>query len=173
MTSHLINSEDKTSLSLEELANEFRLIQSGSKRISIFGTRNLPITHQQIVEILASSLAEAGNIIVTSGGVSGVNFATIQGTLRHHAHKLEVVLPQTIAQQSPEVQESLKQVNLVVEHPERLEMEFAEASRICYNEIIDTTHQLICFLYHNSNTLKKAIEYAKLNHKIVTAFYLD
>ncbi len=173
MSIHLINSESETSLSLDELANELRWIQAGSKRISIIGTRNLSITHQQVVEMISSASVQAGNTIITSGGASGVNFAAMQGALKSAPEKLEVILPQTISQQALEVQECLKQVKLVIEHPDRAEMEFAEASRICYHEIIDTAHQLICFLYHDSNTLIKAVDYAKFNHKIVTIFYLD
>ena len=173
MTTHLIRGESETTLSLDELASELRLIQSGSKRISIIGTRNLSITHQQIVETIACSLTQEGNTVITSGGASGVNLAAIKGALKGNPEKLEVILPQTIKLQSSEVQECLKQVRVITEHPERLNMEFAEASRICYNEIVDTAHQLICFLYHDSNTLLKAVEYAKINHKIVTVFYLD
>jgi DNA recombination-mediator protein A len=173
VTIHLIDSESETTLSLDELASELRLIQSGSKRISIIGTRNLSITHQQIVETISSALTQAGNTIITSGGASGVNFAAIQGALKSAPDKLEVILPQTTKEQTLEVQECLKQVKVVIEHVDRVNMEFAEASRICYNEIVDTAHQLICFLYHDSNTLMKAVEYAKFNRKIVTVFYLD
>ncbi len=174
MTIHFISGESETSLSLDELASELRLIQSGEKRISIIGTRNLSITHQQIVETISYALVEAGNTVITSGGASGVNFAAIKGALRaSKGEKLEVILPQTVKEQAGEVQELLSQVRMVVEHPDRVEMDFAEASRICYNEIIDTSHQLICFLYHDSNTLIKAVDHAKFNHKIVTVFYLD
>jgi hypothetical protein len=173
VTTHLINSETEATLSLDELTEELRLIQSGSKRISIIGTRNLSITHQQIVETISYALVQAGNTVITSGGASGVNLAAIKGAIKGAPEKLEVILPQTIAQQPTEVKEYLKSVKMVVEHPDRVDMEFSEASRICYNEITDSAHQLICFLYHDSNTLVKAIDYAKINHKIVTAFYLD
>lgn len=173
MTNHLVSGETETDLSLDELANEFKIIQSGSKRISIFGTRNLSITHQQVVETIACALTQAGNTIITSGGASGVNFAAIEGALKGDPTKLEVILPQTINEQSPEVQEKLKEVRHIAEHKDRVDMDFAEASRICYNEIVDSAHQLICFLYHDSNTLAKAVEHAKFNHKIVTVFYLD
>ncbi|MDJ0625765.1 MAG: DNA-processing protein DprA [Candidatus Caenarcaniphilales bacterium] len=171
MTNHLISGE--TDLSLDELANEFKIIQSGEKRISIIGTRNLSIIHQQIVETLSCALVQAGNTIITSGGASGVNFAAIEGALKGDPSKLEVILPQTIKEQPLEVQDKLKEVRLVTEHTDRVDMDFSEASRICYNEIVDAAHQLICFLYHDSNTLAKAVEYAKFNHKIVTVFYLD
>lgn len=52
-------------------------------------------------------------------------------------------------------------------------MTLADASRICNREIIDECQQLICFLYHDSETLKESIEYAHMQHKIVTVFYLD
>ncbi|MDX1918431.1 MAG: DNA-processing protein DprA [Candidatus Caenarcaniphilales bacterium] len=173
MTINIISGETEELLSVDELTNEFRLIQSGEKRISIIGTRNLSITHQQVVEAVASAMVNARNTVVTSGGASGVNFAAMRGAINSSPDLLEVVLPQTIDLQPHEVQEYIKKAKLVIEHPERKEMEFSEASRICYNEIIDTTHQLICFLYHDSRTLLRAVDYAKLNHKIVTVFYLD
>jgi hypothetical protein len=170
---NIISGESETLLSLDELSSELRMIQSGEKRISIIGTRNLSITHQQIVETIAFALVEANNTVITSGGASGVNFAAIRGALKGSQERLHVILPQTAKEQSQEVQDCLSQVRMVTEHPERINMDFAEASRICYNEIVDTAHQLICFLYHDSKTLIKAVEYAKLNHKIVTVFYLD
>lgn len=173
MTNHLISGETDTSLSLDELASELRMIQSSSKRVSIIGTRNISITHQKIVEVISLALVQAGNTVITSGGASGVNFAAMEGAIQGDPTKLEVILPQTIKQQPAEVQEKLKNIRVVIEHTDRVEMEFAEASRICYNEIVDAAHQLICFLYHDSNTLAKAVEYAKINHKIVTVFYLD
>ncbi|MFN5539612.1 MAG: DNA-processing protein DprA [Candidatus Melainabacteria bacterium] len=174
VTTHLIKGESKSdTLSLDELSNELRMIQSGQKRISIIGTRNLSITHQRIVETISYALVQAENTVITSGGSSGVNLAAIQGAIKHSSDYLEVILPQTIEQQPQDMRQCLKEVRLITEHPERLEMDFAEASRLCYNEIIDTAHQVICFLYHDSKTLLKALDYAKINHKIVTAFYLD
>lgn len=174
MTFNFISGETSTEdLTLEELSNQFRMIQSGERRIAIIGTRNLPIIQQQIIETLSFALAEARNTIITSGGASGVNSAAIKGALRASPELLEVVLPQTLAEQAQETKDSLQGIKLLIEHPERKEMDFAEASLICYKEIISSAHQLICFLYHDSKTLEKTIEYAKMIRKIVTVFYFD
>ena len=46
----------------DQLAHELATIQKSSKRIAIIGSRNLPITHQQIIETLAFVLASQGNV---------------------------------------------------------------------------------------------------------------
>ena len=159
---------------VDTLVEELKLIQNiGTRKIAIIGTRNLSLMHQQLVEILSYALVVSGNIIITSGGASGVNSAVIKGACRADQNKLEVILPQTIGQQPTEVQNALIGIKGVQEHPERQNMTLADASRICNREIIEMTHQLICFLYHDSHTLKEAIEYAHMQHKIVTKFYLD
>ena len=159
---------------VDTLVEELKLIQNvGTRKIAIIGTRNLSLMHQQLVEILAYALVISGNIIITSGGASGVNSAVIKGACRADQSKLEVILPQTIGQQPSEVQNALIGIKGVIEHPDRQNMTLADASRICNREIVESAHQLICFLYHDSHTLKESIEYAHMQHKIVTRFYLD
>ena len=159
---------------IDTLVEELKLIQNvGTRKIAIIGTRNLSLMHQQLVEILAYALIISGNLIITSGGASGVNSAVIKGACRADQNKLEVILPQTIGQQLSDVQNALIGIRGVIEHPDRQNMTLADASRICNREIVDSSHQLICFLYHDSNTLKESIEYAHMQHKIVTIFYLD
>jgi predicted Rossmann-fold nucleotide-binding protein len=159
---------------VDSLVEELRLIQNiGTRKIAIIGTRNLSLMHQQLVEILSYALVVSGNIILTSGGASGVNAAVIKGAVRADQAKLEVVLPQTISQQPTEVQNALIGIKMIHEHPERTNMTLADASRICNREIVEASQQLITFLYHDSHTLKEAIEYAHMQHKIVTKFYLD
>ena len=159
---------------VDTLVEELKLIQNiGTRKISIIGTRNLSLTHQQLVEILAYALVISGNIVITSGGASGVNAAVIKGACRADSSKLEVILPQTIGKQPTEVQNALIGLKGVTEHPERQNMTLADASRICNREIVESAHQVICFLYHDSHTLKESIEYAHMQHKIVTVFYLD
>lgn len=159
---------------VDTLVEELKLIQNiGTRKIAIVGTRNLSLTHQQLVEILSYALVISGNIILTSGGSSGVNSAVIKGAARGDKEKLEVILPQTIGQQPTDVQNALIGIPKIHEHPERQNMTLADASRICNREIIDECHQLITFLYHDSHTLKESIEYAHMQHKIVTVFYLD
>lgn len=158
---------------VDQLAMELATIQRSSKRIAIIGSRNLPITHQQIIETISEALVKQGNIIITSGGSSGTNAAAIRGAMKANPEKLKVILPQTIGQQPSDVQDQLIGVPNIVEHPDRAMMTLADASRICNKEIIEDCQQLICFLSHTSGTLHKAVEHAEDAHKVVTIFYLD
>ena len=158
---------------IDTLAQELATIRQSAKRIAIIGSRNLTITHQQIIETLTTSLVMQGNTIITSGGSSGTNAAAIRGAMKANPDKLKVILPQTIGQQPSDVQDQLIGVPNIVEHPDRAMMTLADASRICNREIISECQQLICFLSHTSNTLHKAVDFAEDSHKVVTVFYLD
>lgn len=158
---------------IDQLAHELATIQQSAKKIAIIGSRNLPITHQQIIETLTFALAGNNNTVITSGGSSGTNAATIRGAMKANPEKLKVILPQTIGQQPSDVQDQLIGVPNIVEHPDRAMMTLADASRICNREIIDECQQLVCFLSHTSGTLHKAVAYAEEAHKVVTTFYLD
>ena len=158
---------------VDELALELATIKQPAKRIAIIGSRNLAITHQQMIEMLTTALVMQGNTIITSGGSCGTNAAAIRGAMKSNPDKLKVILPQTIGQQPSDVQDQLIGVPNIVEHSDRAMMTLADASRVCNREIIDDCNQLICFLSHTSNTLHKAVEYAESNHKVVTVFYLD
>lgn len=166
-----VSEEDANTV--DQLALELATIQQTEKRIAIIGSRNLPITHQQIIETLSYALVSQGNTVITSGGSSGTNAATIRGAMKSNPEKLKVILPQTIGQQPSDVQDQLIGVPNIIEHSDRAMMTLADASRICNREIIDDCQQLICFLSHTSNTLHKAIDYAEESHKVITAFYLD
>ena len=166
-----ISEEDANTV--DQLAVELATIRQQAKRIAIIGSRNLPITHQQIIEMLTTMLVRQGNTIITSGGSSGTNAAAIRGAMKANPEKLKVILPQTIGQQPSDVQDQLIGVPNIVEHPDRAMMTLADASRICNREIIDECQQVICFLSHTSNTLHKACEYGEESHKVVTMFYLD
>lgn len=158
---------------VDELAMELATIQQSAKRIAIIGSRNLPITHQQLIETLATALIRQGNTIITSGGSSGTNAAVIRGAMKSNPERLKVILPQTIGQQPSDVQDQLIGIPNIVEHPDRAMMTLADASRVCNREIIDDCNQLICFLSHTSKTLHKAVEYAEEGYKVITVFYLD
>ena len=158
---------------IDELALELATIKQPAKRIAIIGSRNLAITHQQMIEMLTTALVMQGNTIITSGGSCGTNAAAIRGAMKSNPDKLKVILPQTIGQQPSDVQDQLIGVPNIVEHSDRAMMTLADASRVCNREIIDDCNQLICFLSHTSNTLHKAVEYAEEKHKVVTVFYLD
>lgn len=164
---------DKGPDTVDELAMELATIQQSAKRIAIIGSRNLPITHQQLIETLSTALVMQGCTIITSGGSSGTNAAAIRGAMKANPDKLKIILPQTIGQQPSDVQDQLIGIPNIVEHPDRAMMTLADASRVCNREIIDDCNQLICFLSHTSKTLHKAVEYAEENYKVVTVFYLD
>ena len=158
---------------IDQLAHELATIQQSAKRIAIIGSRNLPITHQQIIETLTLALVSQGNTIITSGGSSGTNAAAIRGAMKSDPVKLKVILPQTIGQQPSDVQDQLIGVPNIIEHSDRAMMTLADASRICNREIIDECQQLVSFLSHTSGTLHNAVAYAEESHKVVTVFYLD
>ena len=166
-----VSNEDANTV--DQLAVELATIRQQAKRIAIIGSRNLPITHQQIIEMLTTMLVRQGNTIITSGGSSGTNAAAIRGAMKANPEKLKVILPQTIGQQPSDMQDQLIGVPNIIEHPDRAMMTLADASRICNREIIDECQQVICFLSHTSNTLHKACEYGEESHKVVTMFYLD
>ena len=157
----------------DQLAAELMALRNPAKAIAIIGSRNIPLPHQNLIEAIAYSLAKEGNTVVTSGGSSGTNAASIRGALRANPDKLKVILPQTLTQQPSDVQDQLIGVNHLQEHPEWQMMTLADASRLCNREIVDACQQLIIFLNHDSRTLHTALEYAEENHKIVTRFYLD
>lgn len=157
----------------DELAAELSMLQQKSKVVAIIGSRNIPLPHQQLVEMIAFSLTHEGNRVVTSGGSSGSNAAAIRGAMRGNPELLKVILPQTIGQQPSDVQDQLIGVPCIVEHPEWSMMKLADASRLCNREIIDEAQQVIILLTHDSPTLQNAIEYANDNHKLVTCLYLD
>jgi hypothetical protein len=168
-----VEDTDDSADTVDQLAHELATIQQPAKKIAIIGSRNLPITHQQIIETLSYALVEKGNTLITSGGSSGTNAAAIRGAMRAEPHRICVVLPQTIGQQPSDVQDQLIGVPNIVEHADRAMMTLADASRICNREIIDECQQLVCFLSHTSGTLHKAVAYAEEGHKVVTVFYLD
>ena len=158
---------------VDELSMELATIKQSAKRIAIIGSRNLAITHQQMIETLTTALVMQGNTIITSGGSYGTNAAAIRGAMKSNPEKLKVILPQTIGQQPSDVQNQLIGVPNIIEHADRAMMTLADASRVCNREIIDDCNQLICFLSHTSKTLHTAVEYAEETHKVVTVFYLD
>src|SRR4029078_7828010 len=103
---------------IDELAQELLLIQQSAPRpVSIIGTRNLPLTHQQLVEMLSYALVLSGNQVVTSGGANGRNMAAIRGAQRANPDRLEIILPQTIGQQPTEVQDLLIGIKHITEYP--------------------------------------------------------
>ncbi len=158
---------------LDTLTQELAAIQqTGSKRVALLGSRHVPITHQQLIEMMSYALVLAGNRLMTSGA-TGTNSAAIKGAMRAEPNLLTVILPQSLERQPQESQEQLKQVIHLVENPENDHLSLAEASALCNREIISRCQQLICFAFHDSHTLLKTCEEAEEQRKLVTLFYFD
>ncbi len=154
---------------LQELA---AIQQTGSKRIALLGSRHVPITHQNLIEMMSYALVLEGNRLITSGS-TGTNFAAIRGALRADPSLLTVILPQTMDRQPRESREQLENVMHLVENPGNNSLSLAEASALCNQEIISRCQQLIGFAFHDSRTLLQTCQDAEDQHKIVTLFYFD
>lgn len=154
---------------LQELAT---IQQTGAKRLAILGSRHVPITHQNMIEMMSYALALGGNRIITSGA-TGTNSAVIRGALRADANLLTVILPQSMARQPRESQEQLAQVMHLVENPANDNLSLGEASAICNQEIVSRCQQLVCFAFHDSRILLQACHEAEEQRKVVTLFYFD
>lgn len=158
---------------LDTLAQELAAIQqTGSKRVAILGSRHVPIIHQQLIEMMSYALVLAGNRLLTSGA-TGTNAAVIKGAMRADPNLLTVILPQSLERQPRESQEQLKQVIHLIEKPEHDHLSLGEASSLCNTEIVSRCQQLICFAFHDSQTLLQTCADAEDQHKLVTLFYFD
>ncbi|MGB3511073.1 MAG: DNA recombination-mediator protein A [Microcoleaceae cyanobacterium] len=154
---------------LEEL---LAIQQTGSKRIGLLGSRHVPITHQQLIELLSYALVLGSNHIITSGA-TGTNLAVVRGAMRADPNLVTVILPQSMKRQPRESRQQLDKVIHLVENPRNDQLSLAEASSICNQEIVSRCQQLICFAFHESRTLLKTCQDAEEQRKVVTLFYLD
>jgi predicted Rossmann fold nucleotide-binding protein DprA/Smf involved in DNA uptake len=154
---------------LQELAT---IQQTGSKRVALLGSRHVPITHQNLIEMMSYALVLEGNRLITSGA-TGTNSAAIRGALRADPSLLTVILPQSLDKQPRESRDQLDQVIHLVENPENDSLTLAEASTICNQEIVSRCQQLICFAFHDSSILLNTCKEAEEQRKIVTLFYFD
>ncbi len=155
------------------LAQELATIQqTGAKRIALLGSRHVPITHQNLIEMMSYALVLEGNRLITSGA-TGTNAAAIRGATRANPSLLTVILPQSLERQPRESRKQLEQVMHLVENPENDHLSLAEASALCNQEIVSRCQQLVCFAFHDSRTLLKTCEEAEEQRKVVTLFYFD
>ncbi|MDJ0717742.1 MAG: DNA recombination-mediator protein A [Prochloraceae cyanobacterium] len=158
---------------LDTLAQELSAIQqTAPKRIAILGSRHVPLTHQQLIEMMSYALVLGGNRLMTSGAI-GTNSAAIKGAMRADANLLTVILPQSLKRQPLESRKQLETVIHLVENPDNDNLSLAEASAVCNREIISRCQQLICFAFHDSHTLLQTCEEAEEQRKLVTLFYFD
>lgn len=158
---------------LDTLAQELAAIQqTSSKRIALLGSRHVPITHQNLIEMMSYALVLSGNRLITSGA-TGTNSAAIRGAMRADPEMLTVILPQSLAKQPKESRKQLNQVLHLVENAENDHLPLGEASALCNREIVSRCEQLICFAFHDSKILLQTCEEAEEQRKLVTRFYLD
>ncbi|MCX5937300.1 MAG: DNA recombination-mediator protein A [Cyanobium sp. LacPavin_0920_WC12_MAG_62_9] len=158
---------------IDTLAQELAMLQDrGKRRIAILGSRHLPVVAVHLVELVARSLAQEGHNLITSGA-QGVNAAVIRSVLDIDSSRLTVLLPQSLDHQPGESRELLEKVLHLVEKPEHDDLPLPMASSLCNQEIITRCDQLICFAFHDSETLLASCRLAEDMGKVVTLMFFD
>lgn len=158
---------------VDTLAQELALLQDkGKRRIAMLGSRHVPVVAIHLVELMARSLAQEGHSLITSGS-QGVNAAVIRGVLEADASCLTVLLPQSLDRQAPEIRDQLYSVLHLIEKPEHDELSLPMASSLCNQEIISRCDQLICFAFHDSETLLTSCRSAEDMGKVVSLLFFD
>ena len=158
---------------VDTLAQELAKLQdNGKRRIAFLGTRHVPVVDIHLIELIARSLAEEGHSIITTGS-QGVNAAVIRAVLDVNPTLLTVLLPQSLDRQVPEIKEQLERVMHLVEKDENNDLPLPLASSLCNQEIINRCDQLICFAFHDSETLLNSCRCAEEMGKIVSLLFFD
>ena len=158
---------------VDTLAQELALLQDkGKRRIAILGSRHVPVVAIHLVELISISLAQEGHTLLTSGS-QGVNAAVIRGVLAVDRERLTVLLPQSLDRQVPEIRDQLDQVLHLIEKPEHDDLPLPIASSLCNQEIINRCDQLICFAFHDSETLLASSRTAEDMGKVVSLLFFD
>jgi hypothetical protein len=148
------------------------LQDTGKRRIAILGSRHVPVVSIHLVELVARSLAQEGHNLITSGA-QGVNAAVIRGVLEVDPGRLTVLLPQSLERQPSESRAQLEQVLHLVEKPEHDELPLPMASSLCNHDIISRCDQLICYAFHDSETLLSSCRTAEDMGKVVSLLFFD
>ena len=148
------------------------LQDTGKRRIAILGSRHVPVVSIHLVELVARSLAQEGHSLITSGA-QGVNAAVIRGVLGVDPGRLTVLLPQSLERQPSESRAQLEQVLHLVEKPEHDELPLPMASSLCNQDIISRCDQLICYAFHDSETLLSSCRSAEDMGKVVSLLFFD
>ena len=170
----LSRSLDLSSLDrVDTLAKELALLQDkGKRRIAFLGSRHVPVVAIHLVELIARSLAQEGHTLITSGS-QGVNAAVIRGVLEVAPSLLTVLLPQSLDRQVPEIRDQLAQVLHLIEKVDNDDLPLPIASSLCNQEIISRCDQLICFAFHDSETLLTSCHSAEEMGKVVSVMFFD
>ena len=148
------------------------LQDKGRRRIAVLGSRHVPVVSIHLVELVARSLAQEGHSLITSGA-QGVNAAVIRSVLEVDPAKITVLLPQSLDRQPRESRDQLERVLHLVEKPEHDELPLPMASSLCNQEIISRCDQLICFAFHDSETLLASCRTAEDMGKVVSLMFFD
>ena len=148
------------------------LQDKGRRRIAVLGSRHVPVVSIHLVELVARSLAQEGHSLITSGA-QGVNSAVIRSVLEVDPAKITVLLPQSLDRQPRESRDQLERVLHLVEKPEHDELPLPLASSLCNQEIISRCDQLICFAFHDSETLLASCRTAEDMGKVVSLMFFD
>ncbi|KGG23114.1 cyanobacteria-specific protein [Prochlorococcus sp. SS52] len=155
------------------MAQELALLQDkGKRRIAFLGSRHVPVVTIHLIELIARSLAQEGHSIITSGS-QGVNAAVIRGVLEVEPSLLTVLLPQSLNRQPLEICNLLDQVLHLIEKPDNDDLSLPMASSLCNQEIISRCDQLICFAFHDSETLLSSCHSAEDMGKVVSLLFFD
>ena len=158
---------------IDTLAQELAMLQDrGKRRIAILGSRHVPVVAVHLVELVARSLAQEGHNLITSGA-QGVNSAVIRSVLDVDPARLTVLLPQSLDRQPSESRDQLEKVLHLVEKPEHDELPLPMASSLCNQEIIIRCDQLICYAFHDSETLLSSCRTAEDMGKVVSLMFFD
>jgi hypothetical protein len=158
---------------IDTLAQELAMLQDkGRRRIAVLGSRHVPVVSIHLVEMVARSLAQEGHSLITSGA-QGVNSAVIRSVIEVDPARITVLLPQSLDRQPRESREQLERVLHLVEKPEHDELPLPMASSLCNQEIISRCDQLICFAFHDSETLLASCRTAEDMGKVVSLMYFD
>ena len=139
---------------------------------SDLGSRHVPVVSIHLVELVARSLAQEGHSLITSGA-QGVNAAVIRSVLDVDPARLTVLLPQSLERQPGESRDQLERVLHLVEKPEHDELPLPVASSLCNQEIISRCDQLICYAFHDSETLLASCRTAEDMGKVVSLMFFD
>ena len=159
--------------SVDTLAQELAKLQdNGKRRIAFLGSRHVPVVDIHLIELIARSLAEEGHSIITSGS-QGVNATVIRAILEINPSLLTVLLPQSLDKQIPEIKSQLERVMHLIEKTENDNLPLPLASSLCNQEIINRCDQLICFAFHDSETLLNSCRCAEDMGKVVSLLFFD
>ena len=158
---------------VDTLAQELAKLQNnGKRRIAFLGTRHVPVVDIHLIELIARSLAEEGHTIITSGS-QGVNATVISAVLDVNPSLLTVLLPQSLDKQVSEIKTKLERVIHLIEKAENDNLPLPLASSLCNQEIINRCDQLICFAFHDSETLLNSCRCAEDMGKVVSLLFFD